>query len=573
MRATPSPPPILIASLLAMFFCGSIAFAQTRGTITGRVLSDDGGGLPNITVTATAVGSKGGIRRSTATDSEGTFRLNDLPPRSYTIFAGAAREYVPIQLPGAPAGDRRYSRIGDSVTIRMTRGGVITGRVANSMGEPVISVRVRAIRIRDGEGRRARSVYRPSRYTDDRGVYRIFGLQPGVYIVEAGGGEIYGYDISKYDLDIPIYYPASTRDAAAEVTVAAGGEVAGIDIRYRGEPGHVVSGFLTGLEGADSRYVPNITLRFAGSDTILGLTHPGRGERGGGFEFYGVPDGEYDATAERVDEKGGRMSAQPKRISVRGSNITGIELKMTPAATIAGKVVLEPAAKRCDAKRPIAPIAMDEILVQLQRDEPEKRVQISDWSFYNSDLAPGEKGEFSSSSVEPGRYRIWSNLPGENWYLKSVTGPQTAAANGAKPVAGVDLAQNPIVVKSGEKFDRIVVAVAEGAAGLRGTLEAPRAPMVVHLVPAETESANEVLRYAQTPAGNDGSFEFKQLAPGRYWLAVRPARPEDADGKLPSPAAWDPVERGKLRKEAAIRKDEVELQPCQRVIDRILKAL
>ena len=48
--------------------------------------------------------------------------------------------------------------------------------------------------------------------------------------------------------------------------------------------------------------------------------------------------------------------------------------------------------------------------------------------------------------------------------------------------------------------------------------------------------------------------------------------PEDepSDGP-PSPAAWDAVERAKLRKEAEAMKTEVELKPCQRITDQVVK--
>src|SRR5262249_4529256 len=87
-----------------------------------------------------------------------------------------------------------YYRPGDQVTIRMTKGGVITGKVTDSQGQPAVQIPVQAIRLRDEKGRPARQVAKPfstseGANTDDRGIYRLHGLEPGVYLVSAGGGE------------------------------------------------------------------------------------------------------------------------------------------------------------------------------------------------------------------------------------------------------------------------------------------------------------------------------------------------------------------------------------------------
>ena len=60
--------------------------------------------------------------------------------------------------------------------------------------------------------------------------------------------------------------------------------------------------------------------------------------------------------------------------------------------------------------------------------------------------------------------------------------------------------------------------------------------------------------------GADGMFGFNNIAPGKYWLLTKPAVEEHE-----RPAAWDPIERAKLRREAASGKKEIELQPCQQV--------
>ncbi|HKQ79597.1 MAG TPA: hypothetical protein VJ810_38245, partial [Blastocatellia bacterium] len=60
----------LLSIFLTVFCC--LASAQQKGVIAGRVVADDGGGLPNMTVTLLVAGSfRSGNFRTVATDDEG----------------------------------------------------------------------------------------------------------------------------------------------------------------------------------------------------------------------------------------------------------------------------------------------------------------------------------------------------------------------------------------------------------------------------------------------------------------------------------------------------------------------
>src|SRR5262249_35642057 len=87
-----------------------------------------------------------------------------------------------------------------------------------------------------------------SRITDDRGMYRFWGLQPGTYIVSAGRGA-FGFSrgsLTVYDDDSPTYYPSSTLGSATRLELVSGQELTGIDISYRGYTGHAVTGAAAG---------------------------------------------------------------------------------------------------------------------------------------------------------------------------------------------------------------------------------------------------------------------------------------------------------------------------------------
>src|SRR6266542_2000062 len=226
------------------------------GALTGHVINENGQPVSHATVYVTAPMSLP-QPRITSTDDGGNFQIAGLDALVYTVGASAPSY---ITAPREPDSLPAYYRIGDSVTVSLLKGGVITGTVTSATGEPMVQTGVRAILIRDGnEKPPAGTRFPPQRVTDDRGVYRFYGLTPGTYLVSAGGSGSYGYSTA-YDTDVPTYVPSSARDTAAEVVVRAGEETSGVDIRYRGELGHAVSGVVNGPTGPNSFSSINISL-------------------------------------------------------------------------------------------------------------------------------------------------------------------------------------------------------------------------------------------------------------------------------------------------------------------------
>jgi hypothetical protein len=563
---------LLFSFIIASCFAALTANSQKTGAITGRLVAEDGG-LANVDVSLYPVDAvQRSARRwfSTATDEDGNFKFTGLSPRAYSIYVGEAGGYVRQFI---PASEDTYYHIGDYAAITMVRGGVITGKVTTAEGEPMIGARVSAMMTRDAEGHPLkRGGGSGERTADDRGVYRLYGLPAGTYVI-AVRSNLLIQNVPPYDSDTPTFYPSSTRDTASEVAVASGGEVAGLDIRYRGERGHIVSGIVTGA-GESSRSAAWLYNIATGTFAGYGGARPD--ERAGSFAIRGVSDGEYEVVAQifaNNDENS--FVAPPRRVTVRGADVGGIELKLTPRASIAGKIVVENQPNDCKAGREFS---VEETIVSLRRDE--KAPEFG--TVYRGSLfgvAPDEKGEFTIRNVDPGRYFIESRLPDENWYVKSISAPAsaTAGANAKSPGAGADIARDGAALKAGDKLTGLTVTIARGGASLRGKVVAATAEtrlpsrLRVHLAPVETPMAGDPLRYAETITGPDGSFALSNIAPGKYWLAAR-AIPEDKPADdFYTPVARDPSERAKLRKEAEALKLEVELKPCRRVTDQIMK--
>src|SRR5438270_10766040 len=132
---------------LAFLLCVVCASAQTdnapQGVITGRVIDESGQPIANALIN---VFSPRG-RSNTSSDADGRFSTDNLPRSAYTVNANAPGYYDADSL-ASERGERTYYQPGDAVTIRLNKGGVITGRVTSANGEPLVAVHVDAIRVR-----------------------------------------------------------------------------------------------------------------------------------------------------------------------------------------------------------------------------------------------------------------------------------------------------------------------------------------------------------------------------------------------------------------------------------------
>lgn len=447
-------------------------------------------------------------------------------------------------------------------------GGVITGRVTTLTGEPMVGVEVTPVLVEKLDGYpEPRELRLSARHTDDRGVYRFYGLRPGIYFVFTRG-KMLGSPISPYEGNTPTYHPSSPRETAAEVRVTTGREATGVDIRYRGERGYTVSGVAPVDEVAPRGASMSVSLYDVSSGFMAGSQNLGRVEAQNHFTIKGVANCECEIVA-RVYGMGNGESivSLPRRVTVSGGDVGGIELKLAPLASVSGKVVVEASPDACEGE---GKSSLSKIFVRV-RPDTKATSDARRFRKFQSGGSVSEQGEFKISGLDPSRYFVSPGLPDENWYAKSIAAPvATAERDSVGPVASYDVGRNGLALKWGDRMTGLIVTIANGAASLRGSLKAENesllahARMVVHLVPAEPAAADDALRFAEVPMYRNGAFEFKNIAPGKYRLLTRSAPNEPSYGP---PAAWDAVERAKLRKEAEAMKVEIELKPCQRVTD------
>jgi hypothetical protein len=569
---------VLFATLLFLHSDGqaqpsaanSVLSQTPAGAITGRVINSAGEPVSGASVSAVSVDY---TRRpqSANTNTNGDFKVDRLAPGLYRVLAfmpGYVYPSAPFSIDSAD-----YYRVGDSVTITLTKGAVITGTVTGSNG-PLVSVGISAMRVRDETGKKLSTLTGTrDRMTDDRGVFRFYGLLPGSYLISAAKPRSGPVGPTAYDNDAPTYYPSATRDTATEIVVRDGDEVTA-DIQYRGEPGHAISGS-----------VENIQLQTqSGSPASITLTElHNRMPMGGvgtnsfdnfNFAFYGVPDGDYELSASQFLPNRELLKSEPRVIKVRGADVTSVKLPLSPMATIEGRVVLEADPKAdCGRRRETA---LQEMVILASRYEPEskpatgkKAATAVDVSVLSQTIrvesTPDAKGSFTLRNLVSGSYRIEPRLHAAGWYVRSITfgQPQSPARN-----SNTAIARDGIALRTGERVSAINIAVTEGAASLRGHISVPQGQRLpesthVYLVPTEKENDKDVLRFFEAMPDTDGSFAIGSIAPGKYWLM---ARTSEETGSAPEKSVrQDEALRSALLRDAAKSSASVTLKPCERL--------
>jgi hypothetical protein len=568
---------------------------RPTGSINGRVVGEDG--APVVGAHITAVSGRGGMydSRGSATGPDGSFKIESLAVAPYTIA---------VRVPGSfdasyleyERGARVFYRPGDNVSIRVVRGGVITGRVTDARGEPAAGVRVNLVRVRTLEGTPVRRINRfmgsLERMTDDRGVYRTYGLLPGVYVVSAGGRFATGSGgVIAHTDEAPTFYPSVPRDATTEVTVHAGEEVGAVDIRLRSERGHAVSGTVAGVtDAAHAEQATIINIISADSTEYAGQIYIYNRAETEGFSLDGLTDGDYDLVAERyVTTKGwARIGASSRRVQIRGADVTGLKITFAPLASLSGRILFEAPPAPVETKAPAAvakPAATDEAKASTVEEAKAsgakdacrgtasalwsgaaivaRREAVAGQTFPASEPStledsPDEKGEFNLRGVVAGTYRFEFKL-GEGYFV-------TGVRRGARPV---EASASVVRLAQGEQVSDLIVTAAYGAASVEGRLSFTDcdgcARARLYLVPQERERAEDALRYAEATVerkGREGEFSLEGIAPGRYILLALP-EPARKQGAAERPAFADVDARARLRRDAEARGTRLTLAPCE----------
>ena len=531
------------------------------GRISGRVLAaDNGRPVKRARVFATAVELPGG--RGMLTDDSGVFDLTELPAGRYTLTVSKSG-FVALSY-----GQRRPLQAGTplqladgqqlkGIEFQLPRGSVISGHVLDEDGDAMPGVMVRVMRYQYVQGEK-RLTPAGNGQTDDKGQYRVWGLMPGEYYVNAlargggpGGGQFGGPGPGGFgggggrggrfggpgggpggpagatDQEqvnyAPTYYPGvPSVNEAKPVTVGLSQEV--LDINFNMQLVRVsrISGVVSNPDGTPvtSGTVNLIPDTGGGRANQIAMNFGGRIQWDGAFTIGNVAPGRYLLRARGDDSETPQFAAQP--ISVNGDDLSDLMVVLSPGATISGTISFLPGGSP-------AP------------DYTQFRITAP--STDQSDFGPqpnarvDKDGKFTLSGVSAGAHLIRPSNGSRTWLLKSVTAGDR------------DVTDTPFQVRSGENLANVTVVFTDKQSEINGTLTTengtPVPEYTVLAFPADSSLWRPQSRHIMTARPDQtGNYRIRGLPPGDYYLAtVDPSQ----QGEWFEPAYLDEHRSGAVR--------------------------
>jgi hypothetical protein len=511
-------------------------------SVAGTLIVDNASNQPIRKARVTLKSTDGAVGLTTTSDDNGRFLFRNLPALWYVLEANkvawlkaayGARRPGRSGTPIAVADGQRVT----GVTIRMTRGAVVTGTVRDHLGQPAVGVRIQVLRFSTQNGERVLDgvgSFGPS-LTDDTGTYRIFGLPAGEVVVAAlllplsaiaasdagdfrqittgdvaraqmlvrqGGSSSAVAGSSQPTASVPagvkfasVFYPgAADPTAASTISLAAGEERTGVDFALQLVPTARVTGVIIGLDGAPLARGSVVAIS-GGVTTALGIGLAGLAiapvSQNGEYQLGGLAPGPYALAA------GGETGWAKADIEVNGQDMS-VSMRLQPGASIRGRVVFD------GAQTPPAATGL-----QIGFNGIGPLSQFVGRAFG----ASVQNGAFSVDELIPGAYRLrLDNVPG-GWYAKS------AVVNGRDVLDGV------LDIQPQDRVTEVALTLTNRPSELAGSLRdatggaAPDYFIIVFSADRTHWTASS-RRLLQTRPANDGAFTLKGLPAGDYYIAA-----------------------------------------------------
>jgi hypothetical protein len=180
--------------------------------------------------------------------------------------------------------------------------------------------------------------------TDDRGVYRLYGLPPGRYVICAGG-EGWGDPFRGGGGKFPrTYHPDTTDEKQARVIeIKEGSEVTDVDIRF-GSARKTYEAAGRVVDKETGKPVPRSYVSCSSKPekdgSISGYSTNAIADGQGAFKLSGLLPGRYQAMIMDVLGETGYTS-EAAEFEIADDNVSGVELKAFLGASVSGFVVIE----------------------------------------------------------------------------------------------------------------------------------------------------------------------------------------------------------------------------------------
>lgn len=332
-----------------------------RSSVSGRVtIKEKGVGGVLVGLRKTDFQFPTESYQKATTDADGSYRITNIPPGNYEVVSS-----VPAFVAARGTARSKQVIVGDDdniegINFALVRGGVITGRITDADGRPLIQQQVgiyfeNAFTPRPQQQPNRQVFPAMSVQTDDRGIYRVFGLQAGSYKVASGRND----DVvmtgpsplgrASYKL---VFYPdADEPDKAKVIEVSEGSEATEVDIVL----GRALQTFAaTGRVIDGERGLPLPNIRFS-VHRMIGqrpeyVNTPIASNVQGEFIIEGLLPGRYAINLLPNQIPGNEMRAEALNFEIIDQDISGVVVKLLKGASVSGVVVIESEDKAVQAK-------------------------------------------------------------------------------------------------------------------------------------------------------------------------------------------------------------------------------
>jgi hypothetical protein len=496
---------------------------KATATIAGRITLDNNG-APGVQVIikphndgvfSISFGGEEAPAISATTDVEGRYRLTGVTPGSYRISAFAPAYAIEGEsnpfMPGKTVSVAEGESV-ENLDFSLARGGVISGRVTDEKDRPAIAAPVTAYKLDSNGDIRRQGFPNFVRWeTDDRGMYRIFGLEAGKYLVAAGSSSDDGmanFVRTGGDYRRTFHPDAVDEKQARVLEIKSGEEVGAIDIKIAPPvKGYVVTGRV--VESDTDNPVSGVTIninairRTGGDRSVRSAVSNSLGE----FRVENLPTSGYRAFIIIT----GKPGSPPRfgdeiTFDVVDGDVSGLELRMQSGATISGTATIE------GSSDPALLAKLADVGLITQSDS--RPAGMGAGPFGSKTIGPN--GAFRLANVRPGKVRIMMGMA-----------PSIGATEGGFSLLRVEqngVEVKELIVNAGEQITGVRLVFAYGNGAIAGRVEikggalSPGAWLRV-AVRREDEPVIGV-PINSVAVDNRGQFLINALSPGTYRLVL-----------------------------------------------------